>query len=96
MLSEIVMKFNRRQFLARFSVGMAAAITAPIAYRPLSLSHAATTSRFGPLRRDPNGLLDLPEGFQYRILSRTGNLMKNGERVPSYPDGMAAFPGPRT
>ena len=87
------MKFNRRQFLTRFGVGLAAAIATPIAYPNRSLSQPTKNFRFGSLRRDPNGLLDLPEGFQYRILSRTGNLMKNGERVPSYPDGMAAFPG---
>jgi hypothetical protein len=50
--------------------------------------------RFGPLRPDPDGILDLPAGFRYRILSRSGDLMADGFRVPSRPDGMAAFPGP--
>jgi hypothetical protein len=28
---------------------------------------------YGPLRSDPGGLLDLPPGFRYRVLSRTGS-----------------------
>ncbi|MCC5657024.1 PhoX family protein [Nostoc sp. XA010] len=50
---------------------------------------------YGPLVPDPNGLLDLPAGFQYRTLSLTGELMNDGTLVPGGHDGMAAFPGPR-
>lgn len=50
---------------------------------------------YGALVPDPNGLLDLPPGFQYRTFSRTGELMNDGTLVPSNHDGMAAFPGPR-
>ncbi|MGP1310511.1 MAG: alkaline phosphatase PhoX, partial [Phycisphaerales bacterium] len=49
---------------------------------------------FGPIRPDPEGLLDLPEGFEYRIISRMGQRMDDGLFVPGRPDGMAAFPGP--
>jgi secreted PhoX family phosphatase len=49
---------------------------------------------FGPLRSDPNGVFDLPEGFSYRIVSRHGDAMDDGFRVPHRPDGMATFPGP--
>lgn len=48
---------------------------------------------YGPLVKDPNGILDLPKGFQYRIISRTGDKMPNGDLVPALPDGMAAFKG---
>lgn len=48
---------------------------------------------YGPLERDPRGLLDLPGGFGYRIISRTGAPMDDGLRVPGLPDGMHAFPG---
>ncbi|MCQ8194568.1 PhoX family protein [Streptomyces rugosispiralis] len=49
---------------------------------------------YGPLVPDPDGLLDLPEGFRYRVLSREGDELRSGEgRVPSHCDGMAAFPG---
>ena len=43
---------------------------------------------------DPDGLLDLPKGFRYRVLSREGDALRSGEgKVPSHCDGMAAFPG---
>jgi secreted PhoX family phosphatase len=50
--------------------------------------------KYGRLMRDPEGILDLPEGFTYTVLSRTGELMDDGLYVPGYPDGMGAFPGP--
>lgn len=55
---------------------------------------SALGDRFGPLVPDPEGILDLPAGFRYRVVSRSGSLMADGFRVPSSPDGMAAFPGP--
>lgn len=48
---------------------------------------------FGPLRPDPRGILDLPEGFSYAVLDRAGDVMDDGYRVPSRPDGMACFAG---
>ncbi|MGB3167307.1 MAG: alkaline phosphatase PhoX [Alteraurantiacibacter sp.] len=47
--------------------------------------------RFGPLRTDPEGILDLPEGFSYRIVSRAGQVMDDGESVPDAADGMGCF-----
>ncbi len=47
--------------------------------------------RYGPLLPDPHRILDLPRGFRYTILSRTGDTMSDGFRVPGAPDGMAAF-----
>ena len=46
---------------------------------------------YGPLRSDPNQVLDLPEGFSYRIISRAGDAMDDGLRVPGLADGMHAF-----
>ena len=58
---------------------------------------AAESSRviapYGPLVSDPKKLLDLPEGFTYRIISRRGSEMSDGLRVPGMPDGMACFKG---
>ncbi|MGN9757720.1 PhoX family protein [Streptomyces sp. SD31] len=49
---------------------------------------------YGPLVPDPKGLLDLPEGFSYRVLSREGDKLRSGEGpVPSNHDGMTALPG---
>jgi secreted PhoX family phosphatase len=49
---------------------------------------------FGPLAEDPKKILDLPEGFSYRIISRAGVRMKDGFYVPGIFDGMGAFAGP--
>ncbi|MBY0280255.1 PhoX family protein [Candidatus Binatia bacterium] len=49
---------------------------------------------FGPLVPDPKGILDLPKGFSYRVVSRTGEEMSDGLLVPGAPDGMGAFAGP--
>ena len=47
---------------------------------------------YGPLIPDPAGLLDLPRGFSYRVISRTGEPMSDGLLTPGSFDGMAAFP----
>ncbi len=62
--------------------------------QPRSLLATGIADGFGPLVADPDGILDLPEGFRYRIISRAGDRMADGFRVPAAPDGMAAFPGP--
>lgn len=49
---------------------------------------------YGPLQPDPNGILELPHGFSYSIISRHGDLMDDGFYVPHRHDGMATFPGP--
>ncbi len=46
---------------------------------------------FGALVPDPQGVLDLPRGFSYRIISRAGAVMSDGLLVPGSHDGMAAF-----
>jgi uncharacterized protein len=50
--------------------------------------------RYGELVSDPKRLLDLPKGFTYRVISRTGEMMDDGLLVPGAHDGMAAFEGP--
>jgi len=47
---------------------------------------------YGPLIADPNGLLDLPEGFTYEVVAQSGDTMDDGLFVPGQPDGMACFP----
>ena len=53
-----------------------------------------TPGRWGPLIPDPDGVLDLPAGFRYRVLERAGERMDDGFDVPARPDGMACFAGP--
>jgi secreted PhoX family phosphatase len=51
---------------------------------------------YGPLLSDPAGVLALPEGFSYRVLTHSGvTSLESGETTPSHHDGTAAFPGPR-
>ncbi len=49
---------------------------------------------YGSLVPDSKGIIDLPPGFQYRVLSKLGDRMSDGRPVPALHDGMAAFPGP--
>lgn len=46
---------------------------------------------YGPLLRDPAGVLDLPEGFSYRVLSSAGEVMDDGFLVPDHFDGMGCL-----
>ena len=65
------------------------------AFLPISralTAHAKELSVFdGTLVPDPNEIIDLPEGFSYRIIQRTGDLMSDGYLVPGNPDGMHCF-----
>jgi uncharacterized protein len=56
---------------------------------------ASPSAGYGPLRPDPNGILNLPKDFSYRIISRKGDPMSDGLLVPGAADGMAAFRGPK-
>ncbi len=72
---------NRRRFLQ----SLAAAASIPVA------SCASAKAAFSPLKPDPDQLLDLPEGFEKTIISRKGDVMSDGLRVPGAHDGMGAF-----
>ncbi|MDT3396083.1 DUF839 domain-containing protein [Streptomyces sp. B1866] len=51
---------------------------------------------YGPLLPDPDGILALPAGFSYRVITRTGvTTLESGESTPSNHDGTATFEGPR-
>jgi len=56
---------------------------------------SAAEAGYGALQPDPGGIVELPKGFQYRIISPEGTKLSNGAPVPSDFDGMAAFRGPR-
>ncbi|HEY9440467.1 MAG TPA: alkaline phosphatase PhoX, partial [Streptomyces sp.] len=88
---------TRRQVLAG-SGAAAVSIAFTGAFSELFAGTAAARghSGYGPLVPDPDGLLDLPKGFRYRVLSREGDQLRSGEGpVPSNHDGMAAFAGRR-
>ncbi|MFJ2816008.1 alkaline phosphatase PhoX [Streptomyces sp. NPDC091279] len=91
------MSATRRQILARSGV-IGAGIAFSGALSELFAGPAAAQglghTGYGPLVPDPEGLLDLPRGFRYRVLSREGDALRSGEGpVPSNHDGMTALPG---
>lgn len=47
---------------------------------------------YGPLKTDPFGVFDLPEGFSYTVVSRAGDPMSDGLVTPYKMDGMGCFP----
>jgi secreted PhoX family phosphatase len=91
------MSATRREILARTGA-LGAGIAFTGAFSELFAGTAAARGHrgYGPLVPDPDGLLDLPKGFRYRVLSREGDPLRSGEGpVPSNHDGMAALPGRR-
>lgn len=85
---------NRRQFLSATTTAFAALIASGCVARGASSASAATGEPFagyGPLVPDPNGVLDLPEGFSYRLISSLGDAMSDGGTVPDKADGMGCL-----
>ncbi|MFF9911167.1 alkaline phosphatase PhoX [Streptomyces sp. NPDC013457] len=51
---------------------------------------------YGPLVEDPAGVLALPAGFTYRVITHSGvTKLESGEFTPQKHDGTATFAGPR-
>ncbi|WNI21730.1 alkaline phosphatase PhoX [Streptomyces sp. ITFR-16] len=87
---------TRRQILAASGGTTSIAFIGALPELFAGTAAARGHSGYGPLVSDPDGLLDLPEGFRYRVLSREGDPLRSGEGpVPSHCDGMAAFAGRR-
>ncbi len=83
---------DRRQFLAATGSAFAALLASGCMTRGAALgSSAATSFSYGPLIPDPAGMLDLPEGFSYRLLSSLGDAMSDGGTVPDKADGMGCL-----
>ncbi|MEN0109577.1 MAG: alkaline phosphatase PhoX [Planctomycetota bacterium] len=91
------MPTTRRHFL-RTSAAYAAGFAGLRALEHPALAAATAVADgsvgYGDLVADPAGLLDLPTGFSYRVVSRTGDRMDDGLLVSAAPDGMATFAGP--
>lgn len=93
---------DRRTFLKRGAVSIAALSTAAGPFGGL-VARAANGPKFarqnggygplGPVGEIDTGeiLLHLPEGFQYRRVTRIGEAMSDGFPTPARGDGMAAF-----
>ena len=82
----MTMPMHRRSFLGATASAFAA----------LAASGCTTMGRdgrigYGALVPDPNGLMDLPQGFSYRLISKLGDTMSDGFTVPDAADGMGCF-----
>lgn len=83
------MKLTKRQFTA-FATSFAFAGLArhhAIALDGLSVAKPG----YGPLVPDPDALIDLPQGFSYKVISSFGDTMTDGFQVPDNADGMGCF-----
>lgn len=91
---------SRRHFLARSSsvaLGFTGLSASLVRGSTTSLLDALSVSNeddigFGSLIADPMGIIDLPRGFTYNIISRIGERMDDGFSVPGKHDAMGAFP----
>lgn len=92
------MRLQRRQLISTGAAAFAFAGFARNVHaqgRELAASEESYVNQvegYGPLKADPNGLLDLPEGFSYQVISQSGETMDDGLLVPGQPDGMGCFP----
>lgn len=91
------MRLSRRRFLsntAAVTAGFAGLKAFADSAGPIASVEASDAAGYGPLVKDPKGLLDLPAGFSYTSFSRTGESMDDGFVVPGQHDGMGSFQGP--
>lgn len=86
------MHTDRRLFLSATGSAFAALVTAGCATRgSTALAQLPAGDDYGDLMPDASGLLDLPRGFSYRVLSSLGDAMSDGGTVPDRADGMGCF-----
>ncbi|MEE9434703.1 MAG: alkaline phosphatase PhoX [Sphingorhabdus sp.] len=84
------MPVSRRQFGATM-LGTAFAGLAVRAHANVPVMGRSEVPGYGSLVPDPSRLLDLPEGFSYKVISRLGNVMDDGMVVPNAADGMGCI-----
>ena len=85
------MPIDRRHFLSRTSLAFGGILASGCVASSAAPVLGPSLNRFGALQADPAGVLDLPPGFSYRVLSRLGDSMDDGEPVPDAADGMGCF-----
>ena len=86
------MLLNRRNFIGATGAAFSGLLLKGCTGRSAPLTSAPSSfADYGPLVPDPAGMLDLPRGFSYRLLSSLGNAMSDGCTVPDKADGMGCF-----
>ena len=86
------MLLNRRNFIGATGAAFSGLLLNGCTGRSVPLTSAPSSfADYGPLVPDPAGMLDLPRGFSYRLLSSLGNAMTDGCTVPDKADGMGCF-----
>ena len=86
-----MLKISRRVMVGGTAGVAAAAYGGLLAWQNRNIP---TTNKGMALVADPDAILDLPEGFSYRVVARTGSSMSDGLLRPGRPDGMACFAMP--
>jgi secreted PhoX family phosphatase len=91
------MPLSRREVIRTAALGTGivavANISSLFAGAP-AIAAPSPTSSYGRLLPDPVGVLDLPVGFRYRVVSEAGETLPNGAALPDRFDGTGAFAGP--
>ena len=82
---------KRRTFLHTTGLAFAALSASGCITRPLPDRPFSRAVGYGPLVPDSQGLLDLPPGFSYHVVSSLGDAMTDGATVPDKADGMGCF-----
>ncbi|MBB6431503.1 alkaline phosphatase PhoX [Algisphaera agarilytica] len=85
---------SRRQFMQAAAAVSAGFVGLSRVGQAAAGEAAGQAFGYGPLVPDPQGVIDLPEGFSYRVIARLGQEMDDGLFVPGKPDGSAAFAVP--
>lgn len=96
-MSDTILPFiapSRRKFLGATGSAFAALLASGCSTGGAGNSRVASASSFGGygnLVPDPAGMLDLPQGFSYRVISKLGDAMDDGGTVPDRADGMGCI-----
>lgn len=92
--SKAILPQDRRRFLSAtgsaFAALLASGCSTDIRSRQ-AVNQAMALNGYGDLVPDPAGLLDLPPGFSYKVISKLGDTMSDGLKVPDAADGMGCI-----
>jgi len=81
------MSLTRRKFVA----GVSALAFSGLLKEKSYASTIKSVNGYGSLKVDPDNILDLPDRFLYKVISKLGDMMDDGYPVPDRADGMGCF-----